>query len=117
LTKPAAASPVSDASYFISGGIGKAERDRLEAVKDQYNFRMQMATSGGAFVSGVNVQIRDGKGTVVLETVTDGPLLMAKLPVGKYTVQATKFGETKTQSVQVEASGAKTVNVFWKRDA
>lgn len=114
---PASTPASSNESFFISGGVGKAERDRLEAMRDQYNFRLQMATSGGAFVSGVNVQIKDAKGNVVLETVTDGPLLMAKLPNGKYTVQASKFGETKTQSVQVGSGQGKTVNVFWKQDA
>jgi hypothetical protein len=112
-TNPATANE----SFFISGGVGKAERDRLEAMRDQYNFYLQMATSGGAFVSGVNVQIKDAKGNVVLETVTDGPLLMAKLPQGKYIVQASKFGETKTQNVQVGAGKGKTVNVFWKQEA
>lgn len=104
-------------SFFISGGVGKAERERMEAMKGQYNFKLQMATSGGAFVSGVNVQITDAKGNVVLETVTDGPLLMAKLPAGSYTISASKFGETKTQKVQLGGSGSKTVNVFWKNEA
>lgn len=104
-------------SFFISGGVGKAERERMEAMKNQYNFKLQMATSGGAFVSGVNVQITDAKGNKVLETVTDGPLLMAKLPAGSYTVTASKFGETKTQKVQLGGNGSKTVNVFWKQDA
>jgi hypothetical protein len=107
----------SNDTFFISGGVGKAERDRLEAMSRDYNFKMQMATSGGAFVSDVNVKIKDAKGNVVLETVTDGPLLMAKLPTGKYTVTASKFGETKTQTVQVGAKSSKPVNIFWNREA
>lgn len=103
-------------SFFISGGVGKPERERLEAMKSQYNLSLQMATSGGAFVSEVNVEIKDAKGNVVLSTVTDGPLLMAKLPAGNYTIAASKFGETKTQKVQLAASGNKTVSVFWKNE-
>ena len=113
----AATPSATNESFFISGGVGKAERDRMEATRGQYNLHVQMATSSGEFVSGVNIQITDAKGNTVLETVTDGPLLMAKLPAGTYKVSASKFGETKTQSVQLGEKASKAVNVFWKQDA
>ncbi|MBY0355928.1 MAG: hypothetical protein K2Q12_09420 [Rickettsiales bacterium] len=115
-TLPQESAALADDSFFISGGVGKAERERFEAVKDQYNFRLQMSTSAGAFVSEVNIEIKDAKGNIVLQTVTDGPLLMAKLPSGKYTLRASKFGETKTQTIQIGTKADKTINVFWKRD-
>lgn len=113
--KPLASTPSSD-SFFVSGGVGKAERDRFEAMSSDYNFKMQMATSGGEFISDVNVQIKDAKGNAVLETVTEGPMLMAKLPSGTYLISATKFGETKTQTVQVSEKGSKKINIFWRHD-
>ncbi|SFN01095.1 hypothetical protein SAMN05421863_108414 [Nitrosomonas communis] len=42
-----------------------------------------------AYISDVQIIIEDARGFTVLETITKGPNLFAKLPAGKYFLDAT----------------------------
>jgi len=49
----------------------------------------------------------------MLETTTAGPILLAKLPPGSYTINAAADGQTLSQRVTVEAQGLKQVAFRW----
>lgn len=112
--RPASATTVP----HISGGVGYDERDRLEAVKSQYNLRLLFAISGaGSYLSGVKVRIQDAKGATTLDTVSNGPWFFAQLPPGAYTLTLDNQGQVQQRSVNVLPQRATVENVYWTAPA
>jgi hypothetical protein len=66
----------------------------------------------GAYIADVHVRVSDAKGHMVLDTITDGPMLIAKLPPGRYQVAAEARGQTKTASLDT-ASATKKITLHW----
>lgn len=94
---------------FVSGGIGIAERAWLAAHAKSYSARLSFAqVPGGAYVSGVKVSIRNvATGQHVLTTDTDGPMLYANLPAGRYQLTATLDGSTVKRDLTVPKRGGR----------
>lgn len=77
---------------YMSGGIGEGEVQAMRAERERFSLWLTAAGLSGAFIGSVRVRIVDlASGGTVLEHVTDGPLLYAALPVGRYEVEATLF--------------------------
>ena len=55
---------------------------------------------------------RAAKGTVVLDQADTGPVLLAKLPPGAYTVTATSEGRQQVRKVQI-GTGMRTAYLRW----
>jgi hypothetical protein len=82
---------------FLTGGIGLDESQAILQEGGKWPLMLELAkasTPGAAYISDVQISIKDVSGTTVLETITDGPYLLAKLPQGKYSLDATYDGET-----------------------
>lgn len=88
---------------YVTGGTGSDERAKIEAQAAGFNLKLTHAAPNGDFVSNVQVRISDGQGKQLIETVTEGPLMFAKLPPGSYTVACTFNGKEQTRKVQVSA--------------
>ncbi|WP_051709811.1 carboxypeptidase regulatory-like domain-containing protein [Andreprevotia chitinilytica] len=73
-------------STFISGGVGDSDASTLKAMRNQYNVHMLFTEKSGAYLSGLHVQIANSKGDTVLDTVSEGPFLYARLPDGRYRI-------------------------------
>lgn len=86
---------------ILSGGVGAGDRAMIEAQQNNYALKLVFSGQGGAYLAGVNVEMKDSKGATVLSTVTDGPILLVKLPAGTYMLTATASGIVKTQKVTV----------------
>jgi hypothetical protein len=71
------------ASSVITGGVGE-EMDYLRSIQNQYSLKLLIAEKNGIFLSDVAVHVEDSKGNTVIDTVTTGPVLLAKLPPGTY---------------------------------
>ena len=97
----------------ISGGIGSTEREELRAKEPDYNLKVVTAMKSGDYLSGVQVVIELATKERVLETTMTGPILLAKLPPGTYTIKATAGVQTFTQTVAIEARGLKQVDLRW----
>lgn len=97
----------------ISGGIGPDEREELRAKEHDYNVKVVTATESGDYLSGVAVVIESANNEPVLETTMTGPMLLAKLPPGSYTIKATAGARTLMQTVAVDAPGLKRVDFRW----
>lgn len=108
----AVAAPAADVPY-ISGGIGSVEREELAAKERDYNVKIVTATKSGEYLSGVVVVIESSTKQPVLETTMAGPILLAKLPPGSYTIKATAARATLTRTVTTEAQGLKQVDFRW----
>lgn len=97
----------------VSGGIGSAEREELRTQEGAYNLKVVTAMKSGDYLAGVVIVIDSAAGERMLETTMAGPILLAKLPPGSYTIKATAGGQTLTQTVAVEAQGLKHVDFRW----
>ena len=98
---------------YVSGGVGLESLDQLSSIARDFNLKLVFALNSGAYLSGVQVAIVDRKGQTVVDTTSDGPWFMAKLPAGNYQVIATVAGKAEKRQVSVGTSGLKTVNLRW----
>jgi hypothetical protein len=99
---------------YVSGGIGKDESDAMKQAASRYSLAIEMASPASPraqYVADVKIEIRDQRGTTVLSTTSDGPILLANLPPGRYTVNATKNGASQQRSIVV-GSGARPRVMF-----
>ena len=98
---------------YISGGTGADERAELLAKEKEYNLKIVGAAKSGDYLAGVKVVIESAKKERVLDTTMDGPILLAKLAPGTYTISATSGSQTLTQSVTIGGQGLRQVNFRW----
>lgn len=101
---------------FVSGGFGEDERDQLRAMQGQFNLKLVFALDAGNYLAGINARIEDQQGSTLVETTSDGPILMANLPAGTYTVVVDHKGNEKQRTVEVGSQGMTDVNFTWRAD-
>ena len=99
---------------YVSGGFGLEERAELRAIGKTDNLELSFAQQNKDYIGGAEVLIKDKNGTEVLEAVSDGPLLFARLPEGVYIVEATAMGKTLEQTVHVPSKGQARLYFTWK---
>jgi hypothetical protein len=93
---------------FVSGGVGEDQSQTFKSMARDYPLELMFVTKGNPnrYLADVKVQIKDKNGAVVLDTTSNGPFLLAKVPPGKYSITAESEGGVKRQTVQV--AGGKT---------
>ena len=96
---------------FVTGGIGIGERDRLEAIANDFSLKARFAMQAGNYLADVKVTIEDAQGNKVIETMADGPWLLVDLDPGSYKVIATSAvaDETLQKDVQVQPASSTEV--------
>ena len=97
----------------ISGGVSLNARDNLRTQERDANVKLVFALNTGNYVSDVQVKVTDSKGNVVIDDVSNGPWVLAKLPAGTYTAAATYNGKTVTQKISAGKSGLRTAQFRW----
>ena len=103
-----------DGIAFVSGGIGIDSRDALAAREKEFNFKLVSTIAGtGTYVSNVALTLTHNNGKIVVRHTTQGPLFMAKLPEGAYTLNATFREQTQTRQFQVRAGRLLTEYQRW----
>ena len=98
---------------YVTGGIGSDAVDRLKSIESDFNLKLVFANTSGAYLSDVRVTIIDASGHVALDTKSEGPILMARLPAGGYRVDATFDGRSERRKITVAASTLVTVDLRW----
>jgi hypothetical protein len=98
---------------YISGGTGADEREELLAKEKEFNLKIIVAEKSGDYLAGVKVVIESASKEPVLDTTMEGPILLAKLALGTYTVRATSGGQTLTRTVTIPAQGLRQVDFRW----
>jgi hypothetical protein len=101
---------------YVSGGVGDESIERLNSMRDRFNLKLVFALKSGAYLSDVHTVIANAKGATLLDTTSDGPWLLTRLPAGSYEVVASSAGVTKKRQVSVAATGMKTVDFRWDSD-
>ena len=102
----------ADVSY-LSGGVGADAREELLAKEKEYNLKIVAAEKSGDYLAGVKVVIESARKEQVLDTTMEGPILLAKLAPGTYTIRAVNDGQTLTRTVTVPAQGLGRVDLRW----
>jgi len=98
---------------YVSGGVGTEAVELLKSIEKDFNLKVVFADKAGEYLSEVKVTITDSGGRVLLDAVTEGPLLMAKLPAGGYRIDATFDGRSERQNVRVSANKLTSVGFQW----
>ena len=89
------------AAAFRCGGVGNEDQQRMKSEASQHPLMLTFATTGGAYVADVDVEIRHA-GQVVLQGHCGGPIMLVDLaPAGSYEVTATSQGRAQKKSVTV----------------
>ena len=98
---------------YLSGGVGADARAELLAKEKEYNLKIVVAERSGDYLAGVKVVIESARKEQVLDTTMEGPILLAKLAPGTYTIRAVNDGQTLTRTVTVPAQGLGRVDLRW----
>lgn len=95
------------AGNFRCGGVGIDQSTQMKADAAKHDIFLTFAVaSTGAYLSDVDVDIRDAKGAQVAAGKCSGPILLADVPAaGTYQVTATYKGVARQQTVTVGKSG------------
>ena len=106
----------SGAVTYMSGGISRDQQSAMERVASGYPLELHFLASGPAYgPSYVPVKIRDRTGKVVLDARSNGPLMLADVPDGHYTVSARHAGKTERLDVNVEHGKHEMLAFDWRR--
>jgi hypothetical protein len=97
----------------VSGGIGFEGREEMQAAEKDHNLKVVAAEKNGDYLAEVKVVIESAKKERMLDATMDGPILLAKLPPGTYTVKATFDGQTQSRTVTVGGPGLRTLDFRW----
>jgi hypothetical protein len=99
---------------YLSGGIGKPESTAMKAEARHYPLSMIFSgNKDNEYLADVHVTIKDHTGKDVLSTVSEGPIMLVRLPAGSYTVIAEANGKSFKRSVHVQAKGERQLSFHW----
>lgn len=100
---------------YVTGGIGLDESTAIKAAEKDFALSLLFAqTKRGEYLSDVKLSIKDKAGKTVLEAVSDGPMLLAKLPAGAYKISAEHEGTVLVKTVRVEPKGVTRATFVWQ---
>ena len=100
---------------YISGGVGADSREELLAKESEYNLKVIVAATSGDYLANVQIVIDSARNGRVLDATMDGPILLAKLAPGTYTIKATSDAQPQSRSVTIPAQGLRQVDFRWPR--
>lgn len=98
---------------FVSGGVGDDSDARMQALSKDFNLRLLFAAKDGHYLADVALTITNARGDKVLDTVAEGPWLLATLAPGKYQITATHAGAPVTRSTTIPDKGRREIFFRW----
>lgn len=99
---------------YLYGGVGQDEAQAVESAAKEYSLMLTFARQQtGAYLADVSVKIEDKDGNTVLDTVTDGPMLLVKLQAGQYKISAISAARQVTKTVQISADHTTKDTLYW----
>ena len=112
-----AATTVGNAT-FLSGGIGLDESTAMQQAAPKYPLELVFGAKEGnteAYTADVHVKISDHSGNTVIDTVSNGPYLLATLPDGSYKIEASSGGVSKTQQAVLKKGAHRRIVFSWNQ--
>ena len=89
---------------YMTGGIGEDESTAMLEQSHHWPLTLEFARKAGKgaeWMANVGVTVTDHRGDPVLQATSDGPLLLARLAPGNYTVRASAGGQVIERHVHV----------------
>ena len=89
---------------YMSGGIGHDEAAAMRREEREFPLSLvfvKREKPTDEYLAGVDVTIKDSQGKTDLHALAGGPILLARLPAGKYKVSAELSGKTQTRDVVI----------------
>lgn len=100
---------------YVSGGVGTDSREDLQSKEAEYNLKIVAAATSGDYLADVQIVIAGSRNGPVLDATMEGPILLAKLSPGTYTVKATSDAQTQTKTVTIPTQGQRQIDFRWDR--
>lgn len=101
----------------VTGGVGIESSAALRPHQREFNLKFIFTLQEGDYIADVAVKIVDSAGRIIVEQVVDGPLMLARLPAGRYVATLTYEGAVQTRPFVLGAKGLQTLHLRWKRSA
>lgn len=102
---------------FVSGGVGADEQNAMQAIRADYNLNLLFSIkSTGEYVSDVKVRVADSSGKLLLESVSDGPMLFARLKPGSYTITVDRDGQVSHKTATIRGAQRTSLSFTWPQD-
>lgn len=101
---------------YVSGGDDAARADALQHRAAKYPLELDFLWGRGAKetqIGNVDWSIRDATGHPLVDARSSGPMVLASLPDGHYTVTATYDGTSLTRDVSVQKGRHDQVVLEW----
>jgi hypothetical protein len=103
---------------FVSGGIGEQERRALDALAtsmdEGFDAKIHLSAASGHYLADAQVRIIDEQGRTLVDTQTEGPLMLVDLPEGRYTVEARDGSRAQGATLEVTpGDGLKPLYLAW----
>lgn len=99
---------------YLSGGIGSDQVTAMQEAATDYSLMLTCSVQNtGEYLADVKVSITDKSGAVVLDTVTEGPILLVKLSPGQYHLSADSAGTVVNKTVQIGSGHTVKLNLSW----
>ena len=101
---------------YITGGAGKSEADAIRHVARYYPLEVEFllkAQPKSGQLSDIKVRIKDANDKTILNVTADGPLLLAKMPAGKYTISAERNRKVEHRQFSIAANDHQRVVFEW----
>ena len=108
---------VQNGIQYITGGIGSEESDAIKAESKHWSLQImfsEVTPERSRWVADINFQIKNSSNEVILKAISDGPLVLVKLPNGLYTVSAIYSGVEVQQHFEIKAGVVQKLSIFWK---
>lgn len=102
---------------YATGGIGQDSVNKVrELARDRdFNVQLSFAWKAGNFIAGIPVTIRNANGRQVLALASSDPLLLVRLPAGRYTATAVYQGKTIKRTIEAPHRGMQVVHFSWQK--
>lgn len=101
---------------YVNGGIGQEEADELRTDPRTFPLAIEFSRRGegerAEFLADIHLLIVDSVGHVVIDR-SAGPIFLAQLPDGQYTISAEYQGRLQTRRVVVQGGRHQAVSFYW----
>ena len=103
---------------YINGGVSREEADALRNAAPNFPLQLVFSRRGPAgandeFVADARIAVFDESGKPVAQMNGVGPILLARLPDGRYAIVAEHEGLRQTRQVDVRNGRNRLVSFLW----